>query len=88
MVWTAEPSAGDIQADSWLRSRKQNSRGLGDVDEGVAQIILNCLLGHSEGASDTHCGELAVMHEPVDRHLGDAHQCCDLGHSQEPDLAQ
>ena len=60
----------------------------GDVDEGIAEIILDSLLRHPEGTSDPHGWKLAMMDEAIDRHLGNAHQCSDLGHSKETDLAQ
>ena len=65
-----------------------NGNESGDVDVGIAQIILNCLLWHPEGSSDSHCRELAMVNEAIDRHLGNSHQRCDLGHSKETDLAQ
>lgn len=86
MVWTAEPSAAEISAV--LVGCAPTVSGSGDVDEGIAEIVLHCLLRNPEGASDAHCGKFPVMHQAIHRHLGDTHECSNLGNSEETDLAQ
>src|SRR4051794_13282681 len=41
-----------------------------------------------ERPADADGGEFPAVHEPVDGHLGDPHECGHLGHGQEPDLRE
>ena len=56
--------------------------------ERALQIPVDRLLGDAERAANPDRFQLTRVHEPVDGHLGDAHDRGHFGHGQELDVAQ
>src|SRR3978361_569459 len=53
------------------------------VEEAAPQVLVDVVLADTERATDTYGGELTVVHQSVDGHLGDAHDGRHLGNGQE-----
>ena len=53
------------------------------VEETALEVVVDVFLAHPEGATDAYGGELPVVHESVDRHLGNAHYRGHFGNGQE-----
>src|SRR6056297_3567338 len=58
------------------------------LDVGVAEIVVDSLLRHPEGTPNANRGEIAVVHQPVDGHLGYAHHSGHLGDGEELHVTQ
>src|SRR3954447_23485980 len=61
------------------------ARSAGAV-EALAEVLVDVVLGHPEGAADANRGQLSVVDQAVDRHLGHAHHRGDLSHGEELDV--
>ena len=70
LAGVAAPGAGDLS-------------GLAGVVERRLKVLVDGRLVDPEGAPDADGGQLAGVHETVDRHLGDTHDLRDLGDRQE-----
>ena len=53
------------------------------VEETAPEVLVHVFLADPEGAADAYGGELSVVDQSIDGHLGDAHHRGHLGHGQE-----
>ena len=57
-----------------------------DVGDGTLQCVCDRGLGYAVAASESDRRKLTGVNQPVDGHLGHAHELCDLGDRQESDF--
>src|SRR4051812_19620372 len=61
----------------------ENVRGSAGVEKAALEVLVDVVLAHAEGTTHAHRGELAVVHQTVDRHFRDTHHRGNLGNGQE-----
>jgi len=53
------------------------------AEVGILQVGVECLFGDPKAATELHSFELPGMDQPINRHLRESEDCCDLGDGEE-----